>query len=240
MIVDISKKMYLDSKGKDPDTYGKVLHEYHNLLWNKKLLPNGEILFFESSKTSPYYFHTIMSIKNITRLSSDSIIHTYSRTSWDIMNSFLEEIDKNQIKEFYDLGNTIGGYIIFPSNKIDNKFTINQARGIHQEIKDRFDLTLECIRLWYLNKGSPLYDHIERYRNFFELFVDFKGYIDFFLLNDLVDEKYEHIKFWLPFEGFFEKRSPLPLNKSEYLDYMNKVSQFVILRNNRIAKEEKS
>ena len=48
-----------------------------------------------------------------------------------------------------------------------------------------FDLTLECIRLFYENKESPLSFVFQRYIEFFNLFCDFKGYVDFFLLQDL-------------------------------------------------------
>ena len=50
---------------------------------------------------------------------------------------------------------TIGGHIVFPAHK-KNGFTINQARGVSRIICDRFDLTLECIRRFYLEEESPL------------------------------------------------------------------------------------
>ena len=47
------------------------------------------------------------------------------------------------------------------------------------KINDRFDLTLECIRRYYLNEDSPLKETFIRYSDFL-LFKNFKGYIDFF------------------------------------------------------------
>ncbi|REF29704.1 hypothetical protein DFJ65_0671 [Calidifontibacter indicus] len=35
---------------------------------------------------------------------------------------------------------------MFPANRIGGKVTINGAKGFHPRIKDRSDLTLECIR----------------------------------------------------------------------------------------------
>ncbi|MCG8654879.1 hypothetical protein [Yimella sp. NH-Cas1] len=35
---------------------------------------------------------------------------------------------------------------MFPANPIGGKVTINGAKGFHPRIKDRSDLTLECIR----------------------------------------------------------------------------------------------
>ena len=77
--------------------------------------------------------------------------------------------------------------IIFPKNAVDGGHTINQSRGVNTFIDDRFDLTLECIRRFYLNQASPLYSTLMRYKSFFDLFEDFNGYIDFFFLQDLVD-----------------------------------------------------
>ena len=57
-------------------------------------------------------------------------------------------------------------------------------------IKDRFVLTLESIHLYYSNKSSPLYDILLKNKEFFDLFVDFKGYVDFFYLQDLMYENY--------------------------------------------------
>ena len=68
--------------------------------------------------------------------------------------------------------------------------TINGSRGINHKIKDRFDLTLECIRRHYFNEDNPLSDTLQRYSDFFSLFQKFQGYIDFFLLQDLKCEIY--------------------------------------------------
>ena len=62
--------------------------------------------------------------------------------------------------------------------------TINGARGVNGKIKDRFDLTLECIRRHYTSEKSPLSDTLQRYSPFFNLFENFQGYVDFFLLQD--------------------------------------------------------
>ena len=80
--------------------------------------------------------------------------------------------------------------------------TINAARGVNSKIQDRFDLTLECIRRLYVQEESPLTVTLERYTSFFNLFQDFKGYIDFFLLHDLVNKDYSKILYWHPFVNF--------------------------------------
>ena len=98
--------------------------------------------------------------------------------------------------------------MVFPGNRIGRKMTINGARGFHPRIKDRFDLTVECIRRHYRNEWSPLSDALRRYADFFGLFGDFRGYVEFFLLQDLVTVDCSAVKFFTPFEDF--NTSPLP------------------------------
>ena len=123
--------------------------------------------------------------------------------------------------------------MIFPSKQIDRKVTINAARGMNHSIQDRFDLTLECIRRYYLGEESPLGSVLMRYGNFFDLFVNFRGYIEFFLLQDLVDEDYSRIRFWHPFEDF--SNSPNPSNLSQYYNFKAHVETFINSRNHRIS-----
>jgi hypothetical protein len=82
---------------------------------------------------------------------------------------------------------SIGARIVFPCKTVNGKWTINQARGMHKAIRDRFDLTLEAIRRHYAGEASPLADVLARYGDFFALFETFEGYVEFFLLNDLVN-----------------------------------------------------
>ena len=105
-------------------------------------------------------------------------------------------------------------------------------RGLSAKIKDRFDLTLESIRLYYSNQSSPLSGTFERYSDFFELFVDFKGYVEFFLLQDLVAEDFASVRFHLPFTSF--DNSPLPNDAGEYLEYKNNTIRFIKARNLRL------
>lgn len=189
-------------------------------------MPNGEYFELTDKKSGAYLYHK--SVLGEFYLGSDAITHSYrnhKRKTW------LTQQIKDEVKELFDIGSTIGAYIIFPNNRVDNKHTINQARGVNILIDDRFDFTLECIRLFYAGQQSPLYDTFKRYKNFFDLFDNFKGYIDFFLLNDLVDEN-ENIKFYLPFDNFNTK--PIFANIEEYLTYKKKVIDFIKSRNKRI------
>ena len=122
--------------------------------------------------------------------------------------------------------------MIFPGNRIDGKPTINGARGFTGRIADRFDLTLECIRRHYLNKPSPLDDTLARYSDFFALFRDFEGYVDYLLLQDLVEADRSTIKFFMPFDDF--KTPSVPGNVEEYVAYRQLSIAFVDARNRRI------
>lgn len=70
---------------------------------------------------------------------------------------------------------------------MDGKETFNTARGFHPRIVDRLDLTLECIRRHYTGIPSPLSGVLARYADFFSVFEDFDGYVEFFFLQDLID-----------------------------------------------------
>ena len=152
------------------------------------------------------------------------------------MSQIFSQLPPNYIESLFKSGSTIGSYIIFPSKRIDGKMTINGARGTSAKIKDRFDLTLECIRRHYASEESPLAETLQRYSAFFKLFEDFAGYIDFFLLQDLVSDDYSSIKFYLPFDNF--ERSALPQNVAEYLSYKKLVLDFVSGRNKRFQSDE--
>ena len=227
-LIDANFDFHSDTPtGKDPDSNSPTLRRYHKILWSKPL-PNG--LRFDLIDTTPKAYLHHQSKLGEFFLSSDAIAHSYSRIIR--MSHIINQIPSEEIDSFFSLSSTIGGYIIFPSKKVDNKMTINGSRGINHKILDRFDLTLECIRLHYLNEGSPLSDVLQRYSAFFRLLQDFEGYIDFFLLQDLVMEDYKTIKFYLPFDGF--NNSPLPSNVHEYLSYKKNMTDFVSSRNQRI------
>jgi hypothetical protein len=166
----------------------------------------------------------------VISLSSDSISNSYRDKK--ALSSITSELSK-EVEEFRNIGSTIGGYILFPGKKIDGKMTINGARGFSQKIADRFDLTLECIRLHYAGAQNPLQGVLTQNSSFFKLFESFAGYVDFFLLQDLVSPNYDSINFFIPIERNFES-SPLPENKEQYMQYMHGSNNFTTKRNERI------
>ncbi len=124
--------------------------------------------------------------------------------------------------------------MLFPGHRIGQKMTINGARGFHPRIKDRFDLTVECILRHYRGEWSPLHDTLQRYANFFDLFKDFRGFIEFFLLQDIIDEELTSVKFFIPFDDL--QRPALPTSKDEYVPYMINAIEFINARNRRIQR----
>lgn len=225
MIIDTKFKFSSDSNGGDPDIASLTLRRYHKLLWSKPL-PNGSIFELCDDRDGSYLYH--VSELGEFFLGSDAITHSYK--SHKRKQSITKQIP-NEVGELFEAGLTIGVYIVFPNNRISGKHTINQARGINSLIDDRFDLTLECIRLFYLGRDNPLYSTLLRYKEFFDLFGDFREYIHFFLLDDLIDEN-NNIKFYLPFDDF--KTQPIFSDVSQYLLYKERVINFIKARNNRI------
>jgi len=226
MLIDINFNVYSDAKGRDPDSTSPTLRKYHKELWSKPL-PNGKHLELSDTHKAAYLYHK--SELGEFFLGSDAITHSYKnhkRKYW-LITQLQSEVD-----ELFNIGSTIGSYTIFPNNRIDGKHTINQARGVNRLIDDRFDLTLECIRLFYLEQKSPLYDTLMRYKAFFDLFENFIGYTHFFLLEDLLDEN-DRIKFYLPFDDF--KTRPTFSNTNEYLLYKSRVLEFINSRNEKIS-----
>ena len=226
-MIDIAFNVFSDTpEGKDPDSYSPTLRNYHKILWSKPL-PNGSV--FDLDDKIPMLLHHKSELGEFF-LSSDSIGHTYSRIQ--SMSDIVSKVPSEEIDSFFSLCSTIGGYIIYPSKRVDNQMTINGARGTNGKIKDRFDLTLECIRLHYINEESPLSDTLDRYKSFFKLFDNFQGYINFFLLQDLVTEDYSSIKYLIPFNSF--EKPPLPSDVDEYRLYKTNMTDFVSARNQRI------
>jgi hypothetical protein len=226
MIIDVDYDFSTDAKGGDPDSTSPTLRRYHKLLWNKPL-PDGNMFELRDDMSGSYLYHA--SVLGEFSLGSDAITHSYKsqkRKQW-LIRQIPCEVD-----ELFHAGLTIGAYILFPNNRIDGKHTVNQARGVNSLIDDRFDLTLECIRRFYSGLDSPLYETLQRYKGFFDLFQDFDGYVHFFLLEDLVDGN-GNVRFYLPFDGF--ANPPGFLDVEDYLEYKHHVMKFIQSRNRRIA-----
>ncbi|KUG53404.1 hypothetical protein AVL62_00980 [Serinicoccus chungangensis] len=220
--IDTSVNFLSDTPaGKDADSFSPTLKRYHRVIWTKPL-PSGQV--FELQERPRAYLAYEAQDRTFF-LASDAITTPLGGKAARI----IEQIPEGQRPPH--LGYTIGSSILFPGDRIGTKMTINGARGTHPRIADRFDLTLECIRRHYRSEGSPLGEVLDRYRDFFELFVDFDGYVEFWLLHDLLDAAGE-IRFFHHFDDF--RGAAVPKTVEDYLDYANASNDFIVARNGRI------
>lgn len=152
------------------------------------------------------------------------------------MQHIINEFPEQEIVDFRKIAGQMGAMMLFPRNRVNGQAGINAARGFTTRISDRLDLTLECIRLLYAGINdpaqNPLGPVLARYSAFFQLFDTFTGYVEFFLLQDLVDETGSNVNFFLPCDGF--KLPARARNAEEYATYRSKSIAFVQARNTRM------
>lgn len=228
-VIDITFDFRDDTpEGKDPDSYSATLRRYHKLLWSKPL-PSGQRFALEDTTSRVYLHHN--SDLGEYRLASDAVVPSFARENK--IRHVIEQIPSDEIAWFRSVGYTIGGMMIWPGQRIEQKMTINQQRGCHPRIKDRFDLTVECVRRHYDGGQSPLSETFRRYGEFFAIFGSFRGFIEFFLLHDIVSNDFKTVRLFSPFSGF--DSSPLPQSPKEYNSYMADAIRFIEARNFRIA-----
>ena len=84
----------------------------------------------------------------------------------------------------------------------------------------------------YLGESSPLGKTLERYADYFGLFLNFSGFVEFFLLQDIGTNDFSVVKFFAPFDGF--KTSPLPSTTEAYTAYKELAVELIKMRNQRI------
>ena len=216
----------LGAGNSDPDSRSPMARRYHQLLWSRPL-PNGEVMKLEDGR-SKFYLRW-----NELYFGSDSITATFRYYK---NKDFLEKVRKvvpeyesfveSYLRKLY----TIGGLMLFPSFRM----ALNQSRGFNARISDRWDLTLECIRRYYHGESSPLDKCLNHPTNqeFFNMFLDFKGFVDFFFLQDCVTEDYSKVIMWLDTPLF--DTNPIPKTTEDYFDFINKELTFVEQRNKRI------
>ncbi|MBQ6351593.1 MAG: hypothetical protein IJI42_11815 [Methanobrevibacter sp.] len=214
----------MGSSAWDPDSKSFTLQQYNMILWSKRL-PNGEYMNLLLGNDGELLWKG-------NRYSSDSIIVSFKYRDYKyMMDKVMATLPdyKTFFEDYSRKAYTIGGEVIFPKRRMG----MNQSRGFNRQIRDRFDLTLECIRRYYLGLENPLQTVMEHDKEFFDMFGDFKGYVDFFYLQDIVNEDYSDIHFFKEFTEF--DGNVFPESPEEYLAFINKELEFVEKRNARIA-----
>ena len=229
MIIDTTFDFRTDAGGRDPDLFSPTLRRYHQHLWSKPL-PSGAVIHLDTTTPFAYLHHR--SHLGEFWLSSDAVIPTFG--GWVAMRPLINQLQPHELEDFTAAGYTMGGMMVFPGNKVNGKLTINGARGFLRRIADRMDLTLECIRRYYQNENSPLAATLNRYRDFFSLFENFRGYSEFFLLQDLLTDDLSAVNFFLPFHDF--QLPAVPLDLDTYRRYRDSSVRFIEQRNHRINK----
>lgn len=225
MLIDVTFDFRTESGTKDSDSHSPTLRFYHQILWSKQL-PSGAMLQLRED-TKKYLLAKTPSGE--MRLTSDSI--TNSLSGHKALQHFISQVPVSLIADVKSHGSTIGSRLVFPGDQIDGGKTINVLRGLNAKIRDRFDLTLECIRRHYVGEQSPLSSVLGRYRDFFALFMNFDGYVEFFLLQDLLTG--DKVKFLTDID-WPSSGGPYPLSVKEYELYAHRTIEFVVKRNERI------
>lgn len=214
----------------DPDAESKQLQQCHKAVWGNRELPCGKIMNLKDGEKCSLVWEE----ENFV-FSSDWFINTYIH--WKSCAHIMKEL-KDSVANYEDYKNyqkyyigktyTIGGSIIFPQ-RIGG---INTSRA-KNNINDRADLTLECIRRYYEgNENNPLKEVLEQDSRFFNLFNDFKGYVDFFFLNDLVAPDYKSVNIIFGNSDF--KDVGYPKTTDEWIKWQRDTIDFIDNRNSRI------
>ena len=204
----------------DPDAASPTLREYHQIFWSREL-PCGRYMKLEQPKDGYLCWDKMY-------FGSDSITCSFRYGSFPLLAELEKTPGYRQIVEDYlHRAYTIGGMIIFPVHR----YSMNQARGMHRKIRDRWDWTLECIRRYYAGESSPLIKVLESDAEFYRLFVDFKGFVEFFLLQDCVTDDGQ-VCLWT--EGVPFERPAFPQDANEYWKFLQYELEFVESRNQRI------
>ena len=224
-----------DYPKQDPDKYSCRLKKDHCEMWSKPL----PVSKYGELKPQPKKERLVAFINGEHfDFGCDSITNCYTNRD----NTFELRKDKeivDLINKYNDVDYTIASSIIFPLQRDDGvtKWTINQARGCLRRISDRIDLTLECIRIFYLDnyQKTPLQSCLIKYKRFFDWFGSFENYVKFFLLDDLVSKDYKTV---IGFTDVLDFDHAMPISSvEEYKEYIKRNISFIEKRTERIEKE---
>lgn len=216
--------------GKDPDALSPALRSYHKFLWGRSL-PDGRPFVLDDSRPITSCYLKYVAGQEELWLSSDSIIPTFTR--WIRMRHIVSQFPEVDNEAFRAIGYTMGGMMLWPMGGRDGLRSINQERGFNSKIADRMDLTLECVRRFYLGQVNPMSAVLGSQAAFFHLFGDFRGFVEHFLLQDLVSADFESVNFFMPFDDF--RGRSVPADVPSYRAYREASIQFISARNVRIV-----
>jgi hypothetical protein len=149
------------------------------------------------------------------------------------MRSIVDQVDSRELDEFQVLNHSMAGAVVFPGNRRPGTLTINCARGMNSRIAGRLDLTVEAIRRHYVGEPSALSKTLTNCGGFFEWFESFDGFVNHFLLQDLLKDDGDTVDPFTPFQDFGVTRA-VPESVEAYLAYRDKAIAFLHAGNRRI------
>lgn len=224
LAVDVDVDFRSDTPpGQDPDSRSKTLRRFHSRLWSRPT-PSGVDHYLSMRAARPYL---TLDATGIT-LTSDTTMNSH-RTR---MRKFKDSLSHDAWAEYFYVGHTIGGRMLFPGAPHRGAWSFNQARGMSSQVRDRFDLSLECIRRHFSGEASPLSAVLEAQAGYFSRFRSFEEYIAFFLLDDYVEGG--RVRLFSPHRGF--DQDPLPRSAEEYVEYIGSQVRAARARNERIRR----
>ena len=92
--------------------------------------------------TSKVYLHHRSNLGEF-RLASDGAIQTFAMWPRASMKAITEQIPEQEHDDYRTLAYAVGGFIVFPGNRIDGQQSINQAHGWDP---DRWVMAFVCRR----------------------------------------------------------------------------------------------
>lgn len=228
--------------GADADSDSPKLRLDHELLWTKELRSGvtfapvaprvrrqGYLIWTSPSGAQHWY-------------GSDAITHSY--TNWGSPKTLAQakaELTEEQRRRYLSPPYTIASSIIWPVRSNDLP-TINTARGFGPTgriLRDRIDLTLECIRCHYEDADNTLASVLSAYGDFFVLFDGFAEFTTFFHLQDLIRQDFSAVQSLMRpgdilTQSDFE-REATPTTVEEYVTYREATLEFISRRGHRMA-----
>lgn len=207
--------------GKDPDSHSPTLRTYHRLLWSKDLPDGRPFSLHQPRALSPYLVYEADGLRLV--FGSDTIATRHARR----LSGLFSQVSEAENNAFLRRAYTICGFAIFPVRRN----SINQRRGTHRRIEDRWDLTLEAIKRHYEGGTSPLTDVLAQDAAFFALFGSFRGYVEHFMFEDFLDSS-DRVRMLLPFDDF--KTPALPADLEAYRAYRAASLELFRARRDRI------
>lgn len=216
------------SEAQDPADFSAKLAQYQILLYTKPL-PSGGFLKLRANKFNQVEAE-LPSGESIL-LTSMPLIH---QACFEADNhELLSKLPQSQVDIMLRTLVTSGNYMLIPAQPL-NGYRLDDFRK-NPRIGNRIDLYLECVRRQYAGEPSPLDDILNPFKPWFELFLSFKQFVEFFYLGNLYDPKLKKIHFFKTFDPDF----PINLDPETGSSSMLVLSHSVIFAGSRGQAQEK-